>query len=189
MTFPCPISEGRAGCGAGPRQSQRFYRPSPSQRGRPSWPAVMRPPHVSDHTPSHACPTRTESVLASSSRSQVAVLTASAAARLTWDRSSVSVRWRPLLAVAIVTHLVTRLRAGFGFTNWMQTTGAPEDRSTSAGSQRCLRSCMRAVVCPRCCTFCCTELTLKCQGSSARVPSATLAALALASFPLPEVPG
>jgi len=27
---------------------------------------------------------------------------------MTWDRLSVSVRWRPLLSVAIVTHLVTR---------------------------------------------------------------------------------
>lgn len=32
--------------------------------------------------------------------------------------------------------------------------------SSSAGNQRGLRSCMRAVVRPRCCTFCCTELTL-----------------------------
>jgi hypothetical protein len=37
----------------------------------------------------------------------VAVSTASAASCLTWERSSVSVRWRPLLALAIVTHLVT----------------------------------------------------------------------------------
>jgi hypothetical protein len=49
--------------------------------------------------------------LASSYRSQVAVPTASAAACLTWTRPSVSVRWRPLLAMAIVTHLVTRLLA------------------------------------------------------------------------------
>jgi hypothetical protein len=47
-------------------------------------------------------------LVASSSRSQVAVRTASAAARLTWDQSSVSVRWRPPLAMAIVTHLVTQ---------------------------------------------------------------------------------
>ena len=45
---------------------------------------------------------------ASSSRSQVAARTASAAACLTWERPSVSVHWRPLLAVAIVTQLVTR---------------------------------------------------------------------------------
>ncbi len=61
---------------------------------------------------------------ASSSRSQVAVWTASAASCLTWERSSVSVRWRPPLALAIVTHLVTRLRADFGLATWMQTTGA-----------------------------------------------------------------
>ncbi len=46
--------------------------------------------------------------LASSSRSQVGVQAASAAACLTCERPSVSVRWRPPLAVAIVTHLVTR---------------------------------------------------------------------------------
>ena len=45
---------------------------------------------------------------ASSSRSQVAVRAARAAACLNWQRSSVSVRWRPRLAVVIVTHLVTR---------------------------------------------------------------------------------
>jgi hypothetical protein len=60
---------------------------------------------------------------ASSSRSQLAVSTASAASCLTWERLSVSVRWRPLLALAIVTHLVTQLRAGFGLATWMQTTG------------------------------------------------------------------
>src|SRR5262249_11458500 len=39
--------------------------------------------------------------------------TTSTAARLSWDRPSVSVRWRPPLSVAIVTHLVTRpLAAG-----------------------------------------------------------------------------
>ena len=43
---------------------------------------------------------------------------------LTWELPSVSVRWRPPLAVAIVTHLVTRLRVGFGLTIWMQTTSA-----------------------------------------------------------------
>ena len=48
---------------------------------------------------------------ASSSRSQVAAPTASAGARLTWEAPSVDVRWRPLLAVAIVTHFVTPLLA------------------------------------------------------------------------------
>jgi hypothetical protein len=37
---------------------------------------------------------------------------ASAAVSLTWKRPSVSVRWCAPLVVAIVTHLVTRLRAG-----------------------------------------------------------------------------
>ena len=45
---------------------------------------------------------------ASSSRSQVAVGSASAPACLTWEVPSVNVRWRPLLAMAIVTHLVTQ---------------------------------------------------------------------------------
>jgi hypothetical protein len=34
---------------------------------------------------------------------------------------------------------------------WMQTTGAYQVGTSSAGSQRCLRSCIRAVVRPRCC--------------------------------------
>jgi hypothetical protein len=45
---------------------------------------------------------------ASSSRSQVAARAASAAARVAWERPSVDVRWRPPLAVAIVTHFVTQ---------------------------------------------------------------------------------
>ncbi len=63
----------------------------------------------------------------------------------------------------------------------MRTTGAPQVRSTSAGSQRCLRSCMRAVVRPCCCTYCCTELTLTRQASSAGVSPTSLAQLVLAS--------
>jgi len=51
--------------------------------------------------------------VASSSRSQVQTRTASAAARLTWDRPSVSAPWRPPLSVAIVTHLVTRSPASW----------------------------------------------------------------------------
>jgi hypothetical protein len=46
--------------------------------------------------------------LASSSRSQVAVPTASAATCLAWETLSAKVRWRPWLSVAIVTHLVTQ---------------------------------------------------------------------------------
>jgi hypothetical protein len=46
---------------------------------------------------------------ASSSRSQVAAQTACARAYLAWERPCVSVRWRPLVEMAIVTHLVTRL--------------------------------------------------------------------------------
>ena len=41
----------------------------------------------------------------------------------------------------------------------MRTTGAHDDRTTSAGSRRCLRSCKPAVVRPRCCTFCCRSMS------------------------------
>jgi hypothetical protein len=50
--------------------------------------------------------------MASSSRSQVAARAASAAARVACGRSSVRVRWRPPLSVAIVTQFVTRSLAG-----------------------------------------------------------------------------
>jgi hypothetical protein len=45
---------------------------------------------------------------ASSSRSQVRYGLPGAAACLTWEAPSVGIRWRPLLSVVIVTHLVTR---------------------------------------------------------------------------------
>jgi hypothetical protein len=45
----------------------------------------------------------------------------------------------------------------------MQTIGAHDDLSASAGGQRCLLSCMPAVVRPRCCTSCYAELTFRCQ--------------------------
>jgi hypothetical protein len=45
---------------------------------------------------------------ASSSRSQLAMRTTTASACLTWELPSIGVRWRPLLSVVIVTHLVTR---------------------------------------------------------------------------------
>ena len=61
-----------------------------------------------DHMPSKLVGVAGFEPAASSSRSQVAVPTASGAACLTWERPSVSVRWCPLLAVVIVTHLVTR---------------------------------------------------------------------------------
>lgn len=99
--------------------------------------------------------------------------TASTSACLTWERSSVSVRWRPPLSVTIVTHLVTRSLAGGATIRdrtaiWMQTSGTHQDQSTRAGSQRCLwRACERLRV-PCCFTFCCTKLTPKCQVSSVR---------------------
>jgi hypothetical protein len=60
-----------------------------------------------DHSP-YASPTLNSLASASSSRSQVHARTASAAVRLTWERPSVGVHWRPPLAVVIVTHLVTQ---------------------------------------------------------------------------------
>jgi hypothetical protein len=60
---------------------------------------------------------------ASSSRSQVAVAAASAAAYLNWKLSSAGVRWCPLLARGVVTHLVTRFRGGFWLITRTQTTG------------------------------------------------------------------
>jgi hypothetical protein len=45
---------------------------------------------------------------ASSSRSQLGVRTARAAVCLTWEAPSIGVRGHPLLATAMVTHLVTR---------------------------------------------------------------------------------
>jgi hypothetical protein len=50
----------------------------------------------------------------------------------------------------------------------MQTTGACQVGTSSAGSQRCLRSCTQAVVRPCSCTSCCTGLTLTRQGNSVR---------------------
>jgi hypothetical protein len=46
---------------------------------------------------------------ASSSRSQRKMQAARAAGGVTWGRSSIGVRWRPRLTVAIVTHLVARV--------------------------------------------------------------------------------
>ena len=76
--------------------------------------------------------------MASSSRSQRAMRTARAAAYLTWEAPSVGVRWRPLLSVVIVTHLVTRsLTSGDVIpdrtTTWMQATGTYDGvKGTSA---------------------------------------------------------
>src|SRR5215831_12995992 len=46
----------------------------------------------------------------------------------------------------------------------MRTIGAPQDRTTPAASERCLRSCLLAVARPCRCPNCCTELTVTCQG-------------------------
>jgi hypothetical protein len=48
-------------------------------------------------------------IAASSSRSQVLTQPARAGGGVTWGRSSIGVRWRPRLAVVIVTQLVTRV--------------------------------------------------------------------------------
>ena len=50
---------------------------------------------------------------ASSSRSQIVVRAARVVACLTWEAPSVGVRWRALLSVVIVTHLVTRSLASW----------------------------------------------------------------------------
>jgi hypothetical protein len=60
--------------------------------------------------------------------------------------------------------------------------------TSSAGSQRCLRSYMRAVVRPCCCTSCCTDLTLTRQGNPVRLPPAMEALLALVSSSRSQVP-
>ena len=70
----------------------------------------------------------------------------------------------------------------------MQTTGVCQVGTSSPGSQRCLHSCMRAVVRPCCCMYCCTDLTLTRQDNSVRLPSATPALLALASSSRSQVP-
>jgi hypothetical protein len=62
-----------------------------------------------DHMPSEPVGVAGFEPAASSSRSQVPIRTASAAACLTWEALSVDVRWRPRLSAVIVTHLVTRL--------------------------------------------------------------------------------
>ena len=62
---------------------------------------------------------------------------------------------------------------------WMQTTGACQVRTSLAGSQRCLRWCMRGVVRPCCCTSRCTDLTLTRQGNPVRFPSASSAGIGL----------
>jgi len=67
-------------------------------------------------------------VVISSSRSQVIAHAVSAAACLTGEQSSLDVRWCSVPAVAIVIHLVTRLRPVSGLATWMQTTGAAPAR-------------------------------------------------------------
>ena len=78
--------------------------------------------------------------MASSSRSQVQTRTASAAARLAWDRPSVGVRWRPPLAVAIVTHLVTQSFLRAQTACWLGTLGLRMTRRLTPSGLRCLRS-------------------------------------------------
>jgi hypothetical protein len=98
---------------------------------------------------------------ASSSRTRVTVWTVSAAACLTWERP---VRQCPLASPAVGGDCYSpgySAPGGSATATRMQTTDACDDYQTSAGSQRCLRSCMPAVARPRCCISCCTELTLK----------------------------
>jgi hypothetical protein len=93
--------------------------------------------------------------MASSSRSQVLAGTASAAARLAWDRPSVDVRGLPLLAVAIGTHLVTQSFVRARATCWPSTLAlciTSVSRALLAGSSllRCRRLLTLAVG-SRCC--------------------------------------
>jgi hypothetical protein len=75
----------------------------------------------------------------------------------TW---STIVRWRLSLSAGIATQLVTRPPARGRACLSMRTTGARQVGMSSAGSQRCLRPCIRSVLRPRCCISCCTKLTL-----------------------------
>ena len=63
---------------------------------------------------------------------------------------SVGVRWRPLQATGVVTHLVTRFRDAFCLATWMQTNGtillAVELRSLACVSWKL----KMAVACPGC---------------------------------------
>ena len=79
-----------------------------------------------------------------------------------------------------------------GWADWpdlMRATGARQVRiSSAANSQRCLRSCMRAVVRPCCCTSCCTEMTCcKSQSSMVKLPPDPLSQLALTSLSRSQV--
>jgi len=108
--------------------------------------------------------------LASSSRSQVLAGTASAAARLAWDRPSVDVRWRPLLAVAIVTHLVTQSFVRARATCWPSALAlciTSVSRALLAGSSllRCRRLLTLAVG-SRCCRLPSPLLSVPCTGLS-----------------------
>ena len=66
--------------------------------------------------------------LASSSRSQVAVPTASSATCLTWEPLSASVHWRPLLSVVIVTRLVTRPLVSSSHERLLRRSSRPSSR-------------------------------------------------------------
>jgi hypothetical protein len=79
--------------------------PYASAASSPIWP-VVGPARFR-----HAARTRLGLLLTASSRSQVAMRTAGAAAYLTCELLSVSVCWCPSLAAGAVTHLVTRLAA------------------------------------------------------------------------------
>ena len=84
---------------------------------------------------------------ASSSRSQRAMRTASAAARLARDAPSVGPRWRPPLAVAIVTYLVTQsLPLTFCFSG-VADAQVTLNRARVTGS---LRLCWGVDGCSRC---------------------------------------
>jgi hypothetical protein len=89
---------------------------------------------------------------ASPSRSQVPAPTASIAVRPSWRRSSVGVRWCPLLTMTIVIHLVTRSFVHAWTACWPSTLLAQGVRTRGRGAVRAYSR-----------TSCCTGLTLKRQ--------------------------
>ena len=86
------------------RAFPRGYRPGEPCRGSVRGPIL--PPSSMEYHPDH--PSSTQRAWASSSRSQVAGRPVSTACRLAWQPPSLGVRGCPPLAVAVVTHLVTR---------------------------------------------------------------------------------
>ena len=104
---------------------------------------------------------------ASSSRSQVAVRSASPVAALNCESPSVSVRWCPLLVPPAVTHLVTRsLRACVSLARLTFRSGDTGKRILISGSGRSL---IPARPPASACVYwgCCTRLLYRCSSPAA----------------------